>query len=128
MGDPADFILQKLATHRVVMVADAGHGDPLYYRAVVATLNRWISAFDGKPPDDTSGNLPRRLILAMEIDSGQAQHLNDFIRAGDRLQGLVARRWLGRGVGGLVGDPPQAVEKFFLFRRFGLRTLGHTVL
>ena len=28
--DPAEFILDKLKTNRIVMIADAGHGDPLY--------------------------------------------------------------------------------------------------
>ncbi|HTR98595.1 MAG TPA: hypothetical protein VML00_02525 [Bacteroidota bacterium] len=61
--DPADFILQKLATHRVVMIGDAGHGDPLYYRLVVASLNRWVSAFEGKQQNDVPRGLPRRLAV-----------------------------------------------------------------
>jgi len=93
--DPADFIMQKLATHRVVMIGDAGHGDPLYYRLVVASLNRWVSAFEGKQQNDVSRGLTRRLILALEMDSTLARHLNDYIRGGDILDFIAPGMFWG---------------------------------
>jgi hypothetical protein len=75
--DPADFILGKLRTNRIVMIADGGHGDPLYYRVVINSLNAWVS----KHEETTDArDLPSKLFLFLEFDSMRASALKRYFQ------------------------------------------------
>ena len=78
--DPADFILDKLRTNRIVMVADGGHGDPLYYRAVINSLSAWVSKYEEAA---NIKGLPSKLFLFLEFDSTKANGLKRYFQEGD---------------------------------------------
>ena len=78
---PADFLLNKIAMNRIVMLADAGHGDPLYYRTVIAVLNTWVSKHE-----EGTNNVPPKLLLFLEIDSARASALKHYFITMDPLE------------------------------------------
>ena len=73
--NPADFILGKLKSNRIVMLVDGGHGDPLYYRAVINSLNAWVSEHE---EGANIKELPSKLFLFLEIDSARASALKRY--------------------------------------------------
>ena len=81
--DPAEFILDKLETNRIVMLADAGRGDPLYYKAVISSLNLWVSKHEKEP---NGKNIPSKIILFLEVDSTRARTLNRYIETGNPVE------------------------------------------
>src|ERR1039458_4832157 len=81
--DPADFILDKLKTNRIVMVADGGHGDPLYYRVVINSLNAWVSKHEEAP---NIKELPSKLFLYLEFDSTGANGLKRYFQNGNPVE------------------------------------------
>ncbi len=81
--DPAEFILDKLKTNRIVMIADGGHGDPLYYRAVIHSLNAWVSQHEESA---NVKDLPSKLFLFLEFDSTRAGGLKRYFRNGDPIE------------------------------------------
>ena len=78
--DPADFIVDKLKTNRIVMVADGGHGDPLYYRVVINSLNAWVSKHEDGA---NTKELPAKLFLFLEFDSTAANGLRRYFQNGN---------------------------------------------
>ncbi len=79
--NPGEFILNKLETNRIVMIGDAGHGDPLYSRVIVNTLNDWVSEWvkSEKKPEA----LASKVFLVLEMDSVQANGLREYFVKGD---------------------------------------------
>lgn len=73
-ADINNFILDKAAHNRIVMIADEGHGNYIFLRTVVNFLNHWIETFQ---KDQSSENFPRNLYLILECDSSQ---LNSIYR------------------------------------------------
>jgi hypothetical protein len=78
--DPAEFILDKLTTNRIVMLADAGRGDPLYYEAVIGSLNLWISKHEQA---SSNNGVPSKIFLFLEVDSARAGALNRYFQTGN---------------------------------------------
>jgi len=78
--DPAEFILDKLATNRIVMLADGGRGDPLYYKAVIGSLNLWFSKHEQAA---TNMTVPSKVFLFLEVDSARASALNRYFQTGN---------------------------------------------
>lgn len=61
------FLLDKLQNHRIVMLADQGHGYPTYLQRVISFLNFWVDTLEQADP--VSNPLPANLILILETDS-----------------------------------------------------------
>ena len=92
--DPAEFILGKLKTNRVVMIADAGHGDPLYYRVVINSLNLWVTEHE-QAAKNQPGDLPSKLFLFLEIDSSQANALKHYFNSGNLIETIQPLNFWG---------------------------------
>ncbi len=86
--DPAQFILDKLRTNRIVMIADFGHGVSLYQKVVINALDAWITAWErssmGTPPRE----LPSKLFLVLEMDSIEVQSLKSYFLTGNAIETL----------------------------------------
>ncbi len=81
--DPAEFLLAKIKTHRIVMVADEGRGDPLYYGAVIGAINDWISKHEQTVAET---GLPSKLFLFLEFDSTRAGAVERYFQNGDPVE------------------------------------------
>ncbi len=81
--NPADFILDKLKTNRIVMVADGGHGDPFYYRVVINSLHAWVSKHEEAA---NIKELPSKLFLFLEFDSTGANGLKRYFQNGNPVE------------------------------------------
>jgi hypothetical protein len=93
--DPADFILDKLCKNRIVMLGDGGHGDPLYSRVVISSLNHWISAWERDEVRDGLAGLPPKIFLFLEMDSVRADALKQYFQTGNPIQTIAPVRFLG---------------------------------
>jgi hypothetical protein len=93
--DPAEFILDKLKTNRIVMIADAGHGDPLYYRVAINSLNNWISKHEQATLNNKPKDLPAKLFLVLEIDSMQANALKRYFQSGNPIETMEPLKFWG---------------------------------
>ncbi len=91
--DPGQFLLTKLQTNRVVMVADAHHGDPLYSRVIVESLNDWVSQWESSK--SAPHNLPSKLFLVLEMDSSHAAGLRRYFETGDPIATIVPFSFVG---------------------------------
>jgi hypothetical protein len=65
--DANHFLLDKLTTHRIVMLTDQGHGYPMYLQRVISFLNFWIDTLERSDPVNTP--VPSDLVLILETDS-----------------------------------------------------------
>ena len=92
---PGEFILGKIKANRIVMVADAGHGDPLYSRTVINSVNDWISEWAQAGSNKSPEGLPSKLFLVLEMDSLQASGLRQYFGNGDPLQTLIPFSFVG---------------------------------
>src|SRR5208283_3970622 len=92
--DPAEFILDKLKTNRIVMIADAGHGDPLYYRVVINSLNNWISKNEQETKNQ-SKDLPSKLFLFLEFDSTRANAMKRYFQSGNPIETIEPMNFWG---------------------------------
>lgn len=93
--NPAHFILDKLETNRIVMVGDAHHGDPLYSRVVVNSLNDWVTQWARMGSRKNAGRLPSKLFLILEMDSVQAKALRQYFRSGDPVRAIEPFYFIG---------------------------------
>jgi hypothetical protein len=93
--DPGEFILEKLKTNRIVMVADAGHGDPLYSRIIINTLNDWVSACERPTQEIQPEDLPSKLFLILEIQSAQANALRQYFQSGNSIEIIEPENFWG---------------------------------
>lgn len=93
--NPGEFILSKLKTNRIVMVGDAGHGDPLYSRVVINSLNDWVSEWAQVGSDRKPEKLPSKLFLILEMDSVQANGLGQYFVNGDPALTLKPFNFIG---------------------------------
>jgi hypothetical protein len=81
--DPAEFVLDKLRSNRIVMVADMTHGDPLYYKVIINSLNHWMSAWEQSSTESVPKDLPSKLFLFIEKDSVQVNSLKHYFQTGN---------------------------------------------
>lgn len=93
--DPGDFILNKLETNRIVVVGDAEHGDPLYSRVLVNSLNEWITRWAQTGPQTDAGRLPSKVFLVLEMDSVQADGLREYFKTGDPIHTIQPFSFIG---------------------------------
>lgn len=93
--DPGEFILSKLKTNRIVMVADAEHGDPLYSRVVINSLNDWISEWAQLGTEKKPEGLPSKMFLVLEMDSAQARGLRQYFENGNPVETLEPMSFVG---------------------------------
>jgi hypothetical protein len=93
--DPADFVLEKLRANRVVMVEDAGHGDPLYYKVIISSLNKWISKHEQWSFENQTRDLPKKLFLALEIDSIGVNRLKRYFQSGNGIETITPMNFWG---------------------------------
>ncbi|MCK4462339.1 MAG: hypothetical protein KAW46_11085 [candidate division Zixibacteria bacterium] len=76
-----NFVLEKLEQHRIVMLADAGHGQRLYLQSVVSFLNYWLDT--NMQRADTGRPVCSDLILVLEADSLQVRATENYFTSGD---------------------------------------------
>ena len=84
--DPGQFLLDKLKTNRIVMVADAGHGDPLYTRTVTNVLRKWLSDVEESSLSSGIWGEGPELCLILERDSIAAEQIRTYFVNGDPLE------------------------------------------
>ncbi|MCI0695089.1 hypothetical protein L0337_24145 [candidate division KSB1 bacterium] len=90
-----DFILDKLQANRIVMLADAGHGNPLYMQTVIAALNHWVTRIEQQPEMNHSQKLPAKLYLILELDSLQVNKLKQYFATGNLLDVIQSMNFVG---------------------------------
>ncbi len=78
--DINNFILDKVANNRVVMIADEGHGNYMFMRTITNFLNHWIKKFQ---EDNHAQNIPQNLYLILESDSNQTNSIYRFFSNND---------------------------------------------
>jgi hypothetical protein len=81
--DINQFILEKLGSNRIIMLADGEHGCHVYMQRVVSFLNYWLKAVE--EGDIESKDIPKRLILIIERDSVEIQNLKHYFITGNSL-------------------------------------------
>lgn len=77
------FVLDKLRTHRIVMLGDGGHHQALFMQRVISVLNRWMDAVTASEENAHTSPLPRRLVLILEIGEDYTEHVKSFLASGD---------------------------------------------
>ncbi len=122
--DYPSFVLDKLRSHRIVMLADAGHGIGLYQQTVIEVLNSWATACEAAHQGDTSSMLPRTLFLVLEMDSLRADALKRYFKSGDIAEALEPESLMG------YQTTAASIEFLSDLRDFWLRvdTLNRTLL
>ncbi len=84
--DPDEFLLDKLKTNRIVMLADAEHGDPLFMRTVSNVLSKWLSDVEGSSLSSGVWGESPKLYLILERDSIAAEQIRTYFANGDPLE------------------------------------------
>lgn len=79
--DVENFVLEKLEQHRIVMLADGGHGERLYLQSVVSVLNNWLDA--NMQRSDTESPVCPDLIMVLEADSLHVKAMENYFISGD---------------------------------------------
>ena len=93
--DPTQFVLDKLRTNRIVMVADFGHGVSLYYQIVISSLNSWASAWEQQSSPNSQTPLPRKLFLVLEMDSVAVYSLHRYFETSNPLDVMKPECFVG---------------------------------
>lgn len=75
-------LLNELSAKKVVMFGDAAHGHLTFERSITSFLNYWLDEVQRTPPRE---RMPRRIILALEMNSTFAKVMTDYFRSGDQL-------------------------------------------
>ncbi len=70
--DVNKFILDKVDNNRVVMIADAGHGNHIFMQTLIDFLNYWIDNIN------RNESKKRNLYLILESDSNQINRINKY--------------------------------------------------
>jgi hypothetical protein len=92
---PSDYILDNIRTHRIVMLADGGHGVPLYMQTVTNTLNQWVTAWEQSGLQKQAGALPSKLYLILETDSIGTARIEHYFDTGKPLEVIVPQCFVG---------------------------------
>ncbi|MEE9554830.1 MAG: hypothetical protein V3W18_11075 [candidate division Zixibacteria bacterium] len=77
------FILDKFEDNRIVMLADAGHGESLYLQRVISFLNFWVDQIEH--PIIENIKVPHNIAMILETDSISINMINKFFNSGDIL-------------------------------------------
>jgi hypothetical protein len=72
--------------NRIVMIGDDGHGDPLYFKIVINSLNKWLSSQDNRSLQENLDGIPKKLFLILEEDSVRIHSLKKYFLNGDPVQ------------------------------------------
>jgi hypothetical protein len=75
------FMLERLEKNRIVMLADAAHGESLYMQRVVSFLNSWLDTLEHSK-GSVSG-VPTKILLVLEADSVVVHRLKTFFTSGN---------------------------------------------
>lgn len=93
--DYCSFALDKLCSHRIVMLADQGHGVALYYQTVIQILNHWVTACEGEGQIIIREDLPRSLFLALEDDSLHVAAVKKYFATGNLMDVVDPEFFMG---------------------------------
>lgn len=93
--NPGDFVVEKLRTHRIVMLGDHGHGVGVYYQPVVSALNSWIDSWEQSSKAKLDNPNPSKLYLILEIDSVRQASLMRYFQTNNRLDFLQPEDFRG---------------------------------
>jgi len=78
-----DFVLEKIKSNRIVMLADEGHGSGLYMQTLIDVLHNWVNMYEAAYSKGEIRGIPRRLFLVIEQDSIFDQQLRKYFISGD---------------------------------------------
>lgn len=76
-----EFILKKFEDNRILMLADAGHGEPLYLQRVISFLNYWVDQIEHSNSNNRKTVLD--IILVIETDPVSISRINKYFISGD---------------------------------------------
>ena len=74
------FVADKIARNRIVMIADHGHGKIQFMLTVTDVLQNWI---DTGTASQVAPSFPRSVMLVLETDSIQAATIQQYATSGD---------------------------------------------
>ena len=77
-SNPESKLLEKLNTHKIVMLADFGHSRYLPYYTLTKFLNEWLSAIENNHP------MEKNFTLVLEADQEITDIINNFLQTGKR--------------------------------------------
>ena len=79
----SDFVLDKIKSNKIVMLADEGHGIGLYLQTVIEVLGDWTNTYETAFLKGETQGIPQRLFLVLENDSLVDKQLRRFFISGD---------------------------------------------
>ena len=77
------------------MIGDEGHGDPLYTRVVISSLNDWVSEWEQAGKTEVRGTPPLKIYLILEMDSAQASRLKKYFQNGAPIETFDPFNFIG---------------------------------
>ena len=86
-----DFVLNKIKSNKIVMLADEGHGAGIYLQTVIEVLNDWVNTYETASIKGENQIIPKKLFLVLEQDSVNDQDLRRYFVSGD-LSNVVSPR------------------------------------
>ena len=78
-----DFVLEKVKTNKIFMLADEGHGSGLYLQTVIEILYNWANKYEIAHRKGDIQSYPKKLFLVLEQDSVFDKHLRKYFISGD---------------------------------------------
>ena len=79
--NPSQFLLDKLATHRIVMLADTSPGDSQYLQTITEMLDHWTVQLESSEPNTL--DIPTRVVLILELNQAAQDRLRAYWSSAD---------------------------------------------
>ncbi|MCU7494332.1 MAG: hypothetical protein HF314_04345 [Ignavibacteria bacterium] len=93
--DYNSFFLEKLKDHRVLMLADNGHGETVYMKTVTDFLNYWVDTLEKDIKQGNNSKYPAKLYLILESDSEMVADIYRFIESGNPYDAVSPTEFMG---------------------------------
>ena len=90
-----EFILNKLRSNRIVMLADQGHGEDLYSQTIIEVLNHWVTTCETSTKADLSPDIPQRIYLVLEMDSIAVENIRHYFVTGNLINVVDPESFMG---------------------------------
>ncbi|HEX2961931.1 MAG TPA: hypothetical protein VHO43_09090 [Ignavibacteriales bacterium] len=89
------FIMNKLKEHRVVMLADEGHGQPAYLKSTIDFLKYWTCMIENNSKLGEELEYPTKLFLVLEADSENVTSIYKYFETGNPYYVLNPAAFMG---------------------------------
>lgn len=93
--DYNSFFLERLKEHRILMLADNGHGESVFMKTVTDFLNYWADNLEKDIKQGKTYEYPSKLYLFLESDPEMVAGIYRFIEAGNPYEAIDPIGFMG---------------------------------